>query len=367
MKISRLTLWRVPLTSHVTYYMAEGKTCATVDTIVLRIETDSGLAGWGEACPIPHYLPAYANGVKPVVEEVAHLLLGAEPVGPEAIMSRINAYLQGHVYAKSAIDIALWDLTGQVANLPLYALLGGRQSQRLPIYHSISCLEPDKMARIARETKQHGMRQFQAKLGADNNWEADVARLRLVREAVGSGPLVYGDWNCGANRLDATRVGRAVANIDVMLEQPCATLDDCAAVRSATGLPMKIDENAHDTASLLKAYELQCMDVVALKLSKFGGLSALRRARDLCLHIGARMCIEDTWGSDIAMSAALHLAAATPPAAVLNVCDLSGYATPRLAANAPTREEGAIAIPNGPGLGITPDLDVLGSPLAVFE
>ncbi|MEM6497417.1 MAG: mandelate racemase, partial [Pseudomonadota bacterium] len=154
MKISRLTLWRVPLTSHVTYYMAEGKTCATVDTIILRIETDSGLTGWGEACPIPHYLPAYANGVIPAVEEVAHLLLGAEPVGPEAVMSRINAYLQGHVYAKSAIDIALWDLTAQVANLPLYALLGGRQSQRLPLYHSISCLEPDEMARIARDTKQ---------------------------------------------------------------------------------------------------------------------------------------------------------------------------------------------------------------------
>jgi L-alanine-DL-glutamate epimerase-like enolase superfamily enzyme len=65
----------------------------------------------------------------------------------------------------------------------------------------------------------------------------------------------------------------------------------------ATGLPMKMDENAHDTASLLKAYELGCMDAVALKLSKFGGLSAMRRARDLCLHLGAKMCVEDTWGS----------------------------------------------------------------------
>jgi L-alanine-DL-glutamate epimerase-like enolase superfamily enzyme len=93
------------------------------------------------------------------------------------------------------------------------------------------------------------------------------------------------------------------------------------------------------------------MDAVALKLSKFGGLSALRRARDLCLHLGAKMCIEDTWGSDIATAAALHLGAATDPARVLNVCDLSGYVAPRLAPEAPARQSGRIAPPDGPGLG----------------
>lgn len=211
------------------------------------------------------------------------------------------------------------------------------------------------------------MTQIQAKLGADDDWQADVARLRLVREAVGDGPLVYGDWNCGAKKLDAIRVGRAVSAMDVMLEQPCATLEDCAHVRAATGLPMKIDESAFDTATLLKANELGCMDAVALKLSKFGGLSALRRARDLCLHLGCRLCIEDTWGSDIAMAAALHLAAATPPAATLNVCDLSGYVSPRLAPNAPARDGGTVAVPGGPGLGIAPDVDALGEPLQIID
>jgi L-alanine-DL-glutamate epimerase-like enolase superfamily enzyme len=151
-----------------------------------------------------------------------------------------------------------------------------------------------------------------------------------------------------------------------MLEQPCGTLDDCAAVRAATGLPMKIDENAHDTASLLTAYRLGCMDAVALKLSKFGGLSALRRARDLCLHLGAKMCIEDTWGSDIATAAALHLAAATPSAALLNVCDLSGYVTPRLDPNAPTRQGGEITPPEAPGLGVHIDVAQLDEPVAVY-
>ena len=367
MRIVRISLWRLPLTSHTAYHMSDGKTCDTVDTVVVRLDTDEGLSGWGEICPIPHYLPAYAGGVIPAIEELAPTLLGADPVGPEAVMARLDAHLPDHRYAKSAIDIALWDLTGKAAGLPLFALLGGRQADDLPLYHSITCIAPEEMARLARNAKSQGIRQFQAKLGADGDWQADVARLRLVREAVGDGPLVYGDWNCGASRLDAIRVGRAVAALDVMLEQPCPTLADCAAVRTATGLPMKLDEVAHDTATLLEAGRLGCMDAVAIKLSKFGGLGAARRARDLCLHLGARMCIEDVWGSDIVTTAALHLAAATPPRCVLNVCDLSGYVAPRLDANAPGRRDGRIGVPEGPGLGVTPDMAVLGEPAAVFE
>ncbi|MEQ9259886.1 MAG: enolase C-terminal domain-like protein [Roseovarius sp.] len=367
MRITSLRLWHVPLTSHAAYYMAAGKTCDTVETVVIAVDTESGLTGWGEVCPIPHYLPAYARGVAPALQELAPVILGADPLGAEALTARAEAWLPGHVYARSALDIALWDLTGKAAGLPLYSLLGGRRQADLPLYHSITCVAPDEMARIAREAQAEGITQFQVKLGASGDWQTDVERLAKVREAVGAGPLVYGDWNCGATTLDATRVGRAVAHLDVMLEQPCATLEDCARVRAATGLPMKLDELAHDTASLLEAHRLGIMDAVALKLSKFGGLSALRRARDLCLHLGAKMCIECTWGSDIVTAAALHLGAATAPERVLNVCDLAGYVTPRLAPGAPTRREGRIAPPEGPGLGIEPDLALLGTPDMVLE
>lgn len=367
MKITRLTLWNVPLTSHETYYMASGKTCDTVETVVLKIDTDAGIVGWGEVCPIPHYLPAYARGVAPAIAEMAPVILGADPIGPAALMAAMDAHLPGHVFAKSPVDMAAWDLTGKAAGLPLYALLGGRQSDTLPLYHSITCIAPEKMADIARDAFASGIRQFQVKLGADNNWEADVARLVQVRAAVGDGPIVYGDWNCGASRLDATRVARAVRHLDVMIEQPCATLEDCAAVRASSGLPMKLDELAHDTASLLEAHRLGIMDAVALKLSKFGGVTALARARDLCLHLGAKMCIEDTWGSDIATAAALHVGAATPASRVLNVCDLSGYVAPRLDPRAPVRQAGVIRPPTGPGLGVEPDETALGAPQLVLE
>ncbi|UZD89741.1 mandelate racemase/muconate lactonizing enzyme family protein [Cognatishimia activa] len=367
MKITRITAWEVPLTSHETYYMADGKTCDTTLSVILRLDTDTGLSGWGEVCPIPHYLPAYAKGVIPALEEMAPVLISADPVGPEALMERLNKHLIGHDYAKSAVDTALWDLTAQATQLPLYALLGGRAVQDMPLYHSITCVAPDEMARMARDAQDQGMTQFQVKLGADKNWEADVARLTLVREEVGQGPLVYGDWNCGSDALTATRVGRAVAHLDVMLEQPCATIEECAHVRAATGLPMKLDESARDVPSLLAGHRAGCMDAAALKLSKMGGLSNMRRTRDLCLTLGTQMCIEDTWGSDITTAAVLHLAAATPERGIMNTCDLSHYVGPRLDPGVPTRDNGRIAPPDGIGLGITPDLDTLGQAQAIIE
>jgi len=334
MKITRISLWSVPLTSHETYYMASGKTCDVTMTTVIKLDT---------------------------------VLLGADPVGPEAVMERLNAHLPGHRYAKSAIDTALWDLTGKAAKQPLYALLGGRQVADMPLYHSITCVAPEDMARMAREAQAEGMTQFQVKLGADDDWQADVARLTQVRAAVGDGPLVYGDWNCGSDALTATRVGRAVAHLDVMLEQPCRTIEECAHVRAATGLPMKLDENAHDIASLLEGHAQGCMDAAALKLSKMGGLSAMRACRDLCLHLGTQICIEDTWGSDITTAAGLHLAASTPKRGVMNTCDLSGYVAPRLAPDTPTRKDGRIAPPEGPGLGITVDEAALGAPQLILD
>ena len=371
MKIVKLMLYRAPLTSHVPYVMADGKACETVDTHVLAIESDAGHVGWGEVCPIPHYLPAYAGGVPAAVAELATVLLGADPVGPEALIARCDAHLQGHVYAKSLIDIALWDLTAKAAGLPLYRLLGGRQMEAAPLYHSITCIAPEEMARIARVAHAQGIRQFQAKLGAPSDslgddWEADVARLKAVREAIGPGPLLYGDWNCGATSLTAIRIGRAVADCDVMLEQPCESIEACAKVRHATGLPMKLDESVHDLESLLTAHRLDAMDVACVKLSKFGGLSAARAARDLCLHLKVAMVLEDTWGSDITTAALSHLAITIPPRYLLNTADLSGYVHPHVAPDGPRRESAQLKPSERPGLGVTPDPDVLGNPVATF-
>ena len=228
MKVNRISLWSIDLTSHETYYMAEGKTCDTVKTHVLCLDTDTGLKGWGEVCPIPHYLPAFADGLPSAITEMAGEILGVSPFGADAPMRKLDVHLQGHFHAKSIVDMALWDLFGKATHQPLYALLGGRTHADMPLYHSITCIAADDMARIAAEAFASGIRQFQVKLGVDADWQADAERLIKVREAVGDGPLVYGDWNCGATKLQATRTGRAVSHLDIMLEQPCKTLEDSA-------------------------------------------------------------------------------------------------------------------------------------------
>ena len=366
MKITKVTLWKLPLTSHNDYHMAEGKSCLTTDSMIVRIDTDTGLSGWGENCPIPHYLPAYAEGVQPALDYMMTEILGAEPLGAESLMAQLDKYLIGHNYAKSVLDMAFWDLTAKAAGMPLYALLGGRRSGKMPVYHSVTCIAPDEMAVMAKEAKNSGVTQFQVKLGADRNWEADVARIRLVREAVGPGLFVYADWNCGSNKLDAIRTARAVSDVDVMLEQPCETIEDCASVKRASGLAMKLDESTKTPADLLKAYNLDCLDATALKISKFGGLSAARCARDLCTYLGVKMCVEDTWGSDIVTAAALHLGVSTNPKFLLNVCDLSSYVGPRLDETASSRVDGFIEISDSIGLGVTPNPDILGKPVMVW-
>ncbi len=366
MKITEIHIYKVVLTTYEKYNMADGKCFDTIDTIVLEVKTDSGLSGWGEVCPIPHYLPAYADGVAPAIQELAPILIGADPIGPEALMAKCNAYLMGHRYAKSALDMALWDLTAKAANLPLYVLLGGKRTDAAPLYHSITCIEPEAMAEIAQTAYDQGIRQFQAKLGASGTWHTDVERLRLIREVIGPEPVLYGDWNAGATSYEAIRVGLASKHLDVMLEQPCKTLEACAEVRKTTGMAMKIDENGHDFESLEKARALGCMDVVALKLSKFGGVTEIRKARDLCTEWGVMMVIEDTWGSDITTAALAHLGVSTDPKYVLNVCDLSGYVYPRIAPDGPVRTNATLAPSDRPGLGITIDREVLGAPIAII-
>lgn len=367
MKIQKLTVWHVPLTSHQIYYMGANKTADTVTSVVLQIATDDGHVGWGEVCPLPHYFAAYADGVVPALAEFADVLLGAEMNAPEAIMARLDRHLIGHDYAKSIVDMALWDLMAKSLNVPLYMLLGGLQSNRLPLYHSITCVDPAQMGEIAKLAYAGGVRQFQARLGADNNWRADVERLAVVREVVGPRALVFGDWSSSASTLTATRVAREVSGMDVMIEQPCKTIAECKQVRAATGLPMKLDEAVYDIDTMIKAHREGCLDALALKLSKFGGLSASRRARDLAVHLGIQLCIEDTWGSDITTAACLHLAASTPRQSLLNTCDLSGYVNPRIDQYAPTREQGEMIPPGAPGLGVEPEMDILGDPIAVLD
>ena len=162
------------------------------------------------------------------------------------------------------------------------------------------------------------------------------------------------------------RVAAAVRDVDVYIEQPCASYEECLSVRRHTDRPFVLDESIDGIDSLLRGHADLAMDVVNIKIGKFGGLTRARQARDLCVTLGIAMTIEDTWGGDIVTAAIAHLAHGTPPEHLFTATDFNSYVTVSLAAGAPQRVQGRMAAPAAPGLGVMPRPDILGEPVLVF-
>jgi L-alanine-DL-glutamate epimerase-like enolase superfamily enzyme len=272
----------------------------------------------------------------------------------------MDAALKGHPYVKSGIDIACWDILGQVAGLPVCTLLGGRYGDDFGLYRAISQETPEAMAGKVAGYRVEGYRRFQLKVGGDP--ETDIARIRAVRSVLEPGDVLVADANTGWIMHEAARVVRGVRDVDVYIEQPCATYEECLTIRRRTDHPFILDETVDGLDMLLRGHADGAMDVVNLKISKFGGLTKTKQARDLCAAIGVAMTIEDSWGGDITTAAIAHLAHSTPTELLFTATDFNSYVTVSTADGAPQRQKGRLAAPTAPGLGIAPKIDVLGSP-----
>jgi L-alanine-DL-glutamate epimerase-like enolase superfamily enzyme len=367
MRIRRISAYRVELPLHEgSYKWSGGKSVSVFDSTIVAIETDDGLTGHGEVCPLgPFYLPAYANGARAGIVELGPHLLGEDPRQIDKLNRRMDAALQGHPYVKSAIDMACWDLLGKASGLPVCVLLGGRYGEDFVLYRAISQEEPGAMARRVAGYRAEGYRRFQLKVGGDPH--VDIARIRAVAAELKPGDRLVADANTGWLMHDALRVVRAVRDVDVYIEQPCRTYEECLTVRRHCDHPFVLDENVDSIDLLLRAHGDRAMDVVNIKISKFGGLTRARQARDLCVSVGLAMTIEDSWGGDVTTAAIAHLAHSTPTELLFTSTDFNSYVTVSTAAGAPQRVNGRMAAPTTPGLGVTPRMDVLGAPVLVVE
>ena len=155
----------------------------------------------------------------------------------------------------------------------------------------------------------------------------------------------------------------AVSDLDVYIEQPCPTYEECVSIRKRTALPYVLDEVIDGTDMLVRGIAEDAMDVINLKISKVGGLTRARLMRDLCIDAGIPMTIEDTWGGDITTAAIAHLARSTPEEFCFSATDFNSYGTVTIAEGAPQRVQGKMTAPDRPGLGVTPVFDVLGEPV----
>ena len=365
MKISKISVFQVDLPLHEgSYNWAGGKSVKVFDSTVVRVETDEGITGHGEVCPLgPVYLPAYAEGARAGIQVLAPALLGQDPTQLAKLNRHMDATLKGHPYVKSALDMACWDILGQATGQPVSNLLGGRYGDDFLLYRAISQEAPEAMAGKVAGYRAEGYRKFQLKVGGDP--ETDIERIRAVSAELQRGDVLIADANTGWLMHQAARVVRAVKDIDVYIEQPCETFEECYSIRKMTDHPFVLDESIDGLPILLRANSLQAMDVVNIKISKFGGLTKARQARDLCVSLGIAMTIEDSWGGDIITAAISHLAHSTPTELLFSSTDFNSYVTVSIANDAPQRNNGRLAASTAPGLGITPKMDVLGQ--AVFE
>lgn len=363
MKIRRITAYQIDLPLHEgTYNWSGGKSVSVFDSTIVAVETDTGVIGYGEVCPLgPAYLAAYARGVRSGLAELAPALIGEDPTELDRLNQRMDALMKGHPYVKSAIDVACWDVLGKVAGLPVCTLLGGRYGSDFVLYRAISQESPEAMAEKVAGYRAEGYRRFQLKVGGEA--DTDIARIKAVAAKLRPGDRLVADANTGWLMHDAARVVRAVRDVDVYIEQPCRTYEECLTIRRRTDHPFVLDEVIDGVDMLLRGHADRAMDVVNIKISKLGGLTRARQVRDLCVSLGVAMTVEDTWGGDIVTAAIAHLAHSTPTEALFTSTDFNSYVTRSVADDAPRRKNGRLAAPEKPGLGVTPRLDVLGKPV----
>ncbi len=357
MKITGIDWYAVRLPLLKPFIISYG-TYSHVESIVVRLTTDTGLIGWGEATPDPYVTgESWASTTAMLRHDLLPLLRDQDPLAREAIHARLDGLVTGAPTAKAAIDLALWDLAGKECGLSVAALLGGPVRAALVWHATLSIAEPATMADEARAAVAAGHREIKMKVGAARLVD-DVARIMTVRAAVGPDVALMVDANQGwHDPATAIRAIQAIAPATPLWIEQAIRADDfagLAAVRRATGIAQMADEGVHGARDGLRIVELHAADLINVKLMKTGGITEAVRLIAVCEAAGLRCMIGSMVESTIATAAGAQLALARH-AVVAN-----GLVGPVMLredlATGLTYAEGALTIdPEAPGLGVVVD------------
>ncbi|MFO7783855.1 MAG: mandelate racemase/muconate lactonizing enzyme family protein [Thermodesulfobacteriota bacterium] len=367
MRITEIHVYRRDLPVAGGAFRVSGTTLSTLDTTIVRILTDSGLPGFGETCPLgPVYQPQHALGARAALQEIAPLLIGLNPLHLEQAREAMEAALNGSRYAKAALDIALWDILGKALGVRVCDLLGGPFRESVPSYYSIGVLPPDEAVRTAREKEAEGFRRIQLKVGG-RTLQEDIEAIRLVSEALSPGVSLVVDANRSWASRDARLVSLQCRDIPLVLEQPCSSYEENLSLRPGLAHPLFLDESAEDIRAVLRIIRDDAADGFGLKVTRVGGITAMRTIRDICRESGLPMTCDDSWGGDIIAAACIHLGATVKPGLLEGVWIADPYIDRHYdPEHGPEIRDGLLQVPNGAGLGVNPDLARLGDPVMSF-
>jgi len=346
--------------SHGTYVMSGERVVNQLESTVVVLRSGD-VFGYGEVCPLGStYLPASATGAQAALKQLAGSIVGQDAANLGALHATMDAQLAGHGYAKSAVDIAAFDLFGKLCEVPVSELLGGRRAGQVPLYVAVPLGSVEEMVSFVLAERAGGIHRFQLKVGADP--ASDVARVRAVVDATGPDDMIVADANGGWRLAEAVH---AVAQLEgtprLRIEQPCPSFEECAQVRRRTSLPMVLDEVVTGPQDLLRAAALGIAEGVNLKVSRVGGLHRARLLRDLATELGMALTIEDTWGGDLTTAAVAHLAGSTAPQALYAASFMNDWTLEHVAGHQPRSADGLGPVPDAPGLGIEVDEAKLGT------
>ena len=315
-------------------FVTAGGVVTARDLVVLKLENGDGVAGYGEAAPFEPY-----DGVP--LERAVAALSGGAGLRP--------------AQARAAEEIARLDLEAREEGRPL----AEPRKDALAVNLTLPAGPPEEVAARAREGVRDGYACFKVKVGLPD----DEQRVAAVREAVGPWPAVRLDANAAWDVDEAVRAIRALEGHDLeLVEQPCAGLEELAAVRERVSTPIAADESVTTPDDVRRAVELEACDVVNVKLAGCGGFGpareALRAAREHGVDAFMSSTLDGPWG----IAAALQLAASEELTLACGLATLELFDA-RIAAALPRPRRGTLSVPRGPGLGVDVDEDVLGDVL----
>ena len=340
-----------------------GEEVRRADNVLVRIETDNGLVGWGEAASAPTMTGETLESIVAAIQLLTPALRGREAADIEGALAAMHGRLYGNHGAKAAIEIALHDLAGKAANKPVHALLGEKKRGRMALLGVIGGGDLEGDLDDAAKKKSAGFTIYKIKVGIDTP-QCDAARTRAICKILGADALISADANQGFSAGDAVSYVQAVQGCGLgFFEQPvtAADLAGMAAVAAAAGaIAIGADEGIHSLDDIERHQHAKAAKGVSLKAIKLGGLRALTQAGRLCDTLGMSVNVSCKTGeSSIACAAALHAAAVIPNIAWGLTLTYTGLAADVTAQPIPTAR-GHVDVLDRPGLGVDIDEGLIG-------
>jgi L-alanine-DL-glutamate epimerase-like enolase superfamily enzyme len=353
----------VPLKQGMTTKTAHGEHI-TSPYVILKVHTDEGVIGLGEATVAPRWSGETSRGCVAILEDLFEpALIGSDPTAISLACETMDEVIKLNPFAKSAVEMALWDILGKTKDKPLYDLLGGKVRESIPIKMVVGAFDVEDALRLARMFLDQGFRCLKVKVGLDV--EGDVERVRAVRNLAGPEIHIGVDANCGWSVPDAIRALKEMSPLNVLFaEQPVGREDatQMAEVKQTTSIPVMADESVFTPAEALTVVRENAADVISLYPGKNGSILASRRIAQIAKASGIVCHMGSNLELGIATAAMAHLAVAeetidseTYPADILGPLY---HDSDLIEAPVSTGPDGACP-PDGAGLGVSLDEDAV--------